>query len=76
MADMMMDIAEDAGDELMKEKIKAHFEKIAGAKWDKAAKIIAEHTLAVWKAEMENKVMEEKESKEFEEKLNAVFSSK
>ena len=76
MAAMMMEIAEDAADELMKEKIKAHFEKMAGAKWDKAAKIIAEHMLKVWKADMENAIMEEKESEEFEEKLDAAFASK
>ena len=68
-AGMIMGLANEAWAELMKEKMKAAFEKIKGDKMDKVAQIGVEACMAYWGNKMKDKASFE----EFEEKLNKAM---
>ena len=48
MTDEMMDLADEAWACLMKEKMKAHMEKVKGKKMDALAQAAVEATIAYW----------------------------
>ena len=62
---MMMDMANEAWHELMKDKIKSAYEKMMGEKMNKTAHVCAEMCMAYWG----NKMKEEMTEAEFDEKL-------
>jgi hypothetical protein len=66
---MIMDFANDAWAELMKEKMKAEYEKEMGAKMNKLAHIGVEACIAYWNGQM----MEKAKWAEFEEKLKKAM---
>ena len=67
---MMMEIANEAWTELMKDKMKAAYEKAKGDKMDKVAHISVEACMAYWANKMKSQAAWE----EFEEKLkNAMM---
>ncbi|GEM_PF-1832071 len=66
----MMGLADDAWEELMKEKMKIALQKAKGEKMDKVAQICVEACIAYWS----NKMKEESAWAEFNEKLkNAMM---
>lgn len=66
---MMMNLANDAWEELMKEKIKTAYEKVIGDKMSKAAAVSAEACIAYWNSKMK----EEAACAEFEDKLGKAM---
>ena len=67
---MMMGLANEAWSELMKEKMKAAYEKAKGDKMNKVAQISVEACMAYWGSKMKSK----EAWNEFEEKLkNAMM---
>lgn len=62
---MFMGLANEAWSELMKEKMKAAYQKAIGDKMDRAAAISVEACMAYWK----HKMTSEAACAEFEEKL-------
>ncbi len=66
---MMMKLAEDAWSELMKEKIKAVFEKETGSMMNKVAQATAEASIAYWTHKMEG----EAKCHEHQEKIMKAF---
>ena len=66
---MMMHIANEAWEELMKEKMKAALEKVKGAQMDKAAQVAVEATMAYWAG----KKREEASYSEYEDKLHKAM---
>ena len=62
---MMMDLANDAWEELMMEKMKSSYEKAVGDKMNKAAQVCVEACIAYWGQKMKG----EASWAEFEEKL-------
>lgn len=71
MSKMIFDLANDAWAELMKEKMKAHYEKAIGTRMDKVALVGVEGAIAYWEAQMSNKA----KCAEFQDKLKKVFMS-
>ena len=69
MGKMMMDLANEAWSELMKEKMKASYEKAVGDKMNKAAQVSVEACMAYWN----NKMKEQASCAEFEEKLKRAM---
>ena len=67
---MILEFANDAWAELMKEKMKAAYEEAVGEKMSKVAKIGVEACMAYW----QNKMRSEAASAEFEEKLAKAMS--
>jgi len=66
----MMGLADEAWEELMKDKMKLALQKAKGEKMDKVAQIAVEGCIAYWS----NKMKEESSWTEFEEKLkNAMM---
>jgi len=61
----MEKLANQAWEELFKEKIKKHYEKSIGQKMDVNAQIVAERAIHVWK----NKMATKEAKKEYENKL-------
>lgn len=53
--DMVLNIAHDAWEELMREKMKAHYEKNMGEKMDKTAEAAVLATMSHWKNKMKAK---------------------
>ena len=66
---MMMDMANEAWHELMKDKIKSAYEKLIGEKMNKTAHVCAEMCIAYWG----NKMKEEMTSAEFEDKIRKAM---
>ena len=66
---MMMKLAEDAWSDLMKEKIKAVYEKQTGAMMNKVAQAAAEASIAYWTHKMEG----EAKCHEHQEKIMKAF---
>lgn len=67
----MEKLADQAWEELFKEKIKKHYEEAIGKKMDVSAKIIAEQAIVTWK----NKMATKEAKKEYEYKLFAAMKS-
>ena len=67
----MEKLANQAWDELFKEKIKKHYEENIGKKMDDNARIVAEQAIHVWKNKMANR----EAKKEYEYKLFAAMKS-
>ena len=65
----MEKLADQAWEELFKEKIKNHYEEAIGKKMDVSAKIIAEQAIVTWK----NKMATKEAKREYEYKLFAVM---
>lgn len=68
---MMIQMSEDAWSELMLEKMKKEFEKVNGAKMDKAAALAVEASMNHWKGKMEMMG----KHKEFGQKLMSVMGN-
>jgi len=68
-AKMMMYLANEAWSELLKDKMKAAYEKSIGDKMNKIAHISVEACIAYWG----NKMKESSSWEEFEEKLKAAM---
>ena len=66
---MMMDLANEAWSELMKEKMKAAYEKAMGDKMSKMAAVGVEACMAYWNHKMKS----EASCAEFEEKLKKAM---
>jgi len=66
---MMMDMANESWSELMKEKMKAAYEKAIGDKMSKMASVGVEACMAYWNQKMKN----EASCAEFEEKLKKAM---
>ena len=69
MGKMMMDLANEAWSELMKEKMKAAYEKAVGDKMNKSSQASVEACMAYWN----NKMKEQASCAEFEEKLKRAM---
>ncbi len=69
MGAMIMKLANEAWDDLMKEKMKSSYEKAMGSKMDKAAQIGVEACIMYWGNKMKGKVA----WAEFEEKLSKAM---
>ena len=67
--DMMMNIANEAWEELMKEKMKSAYEKSIGDKMNRTAMVAVEACIAYWG----NKMKEKAACAEFEEKLKKAM---
>lgn len=67
----LLDLADAAWMELLKEKIKKHIEKRSGAHLDQLAAYISENNHARWSAKM----AEERTQQEFEDKLMSILMS-
>ena len=65
----MEKLANQAWDELFKEKVKKHYEESIGKKIDKNAKIVAEQAIHTWRNKMANR----EAKKEYEHKLFTVM---
>tara|TARA_Y100000310_G_scaffold340490_1_gene436442 strand:- start:342 stop:626 length:285 start_codon:yes stop_codon:yes gene_type:complete len=70
MTDHLMGLADEAWEELFKEKIKAHYEKTAGEKMTRTAEATAEAAMAFWQSKMAKK----KTIAEQTEKIKQSFS--
>ena len=70
---MMTDLAEDAWAAVVQRKIEAMIEKEDGKSLNNVAKVILEHTRAMWKAKMSGKEMPKGAAEEFEKKLMAAM---
>ena len=66
---MMMRMADEAWEELMKEKMKQAYEKSIGEKMNKVASVAVEGCIAFWT----NKMKEESTCHEFEQKLSKAM---
>lgn len=73
MSRMMLKIADDAWYELMKEKMKAEYEKKRGEKMSKAAKIGVQHSIEFWETKMKNMEMKKEKIEEFKKELMGAF---
>ncbi|MFA6907400.1 MAG: hypothetical protein WC263_01075 [Candidatus Micrarchaeia archaeon] len=73
---MMVDVAEDAWTSVVQGKIEAMIEKEDGKGLDKVARIILEHTRAIWKAKMAGKELPKGAEEEFEKRLMAAMGGK
>lgn len=71
MTDEMMCLANQAWADLMKEKMKVHFEKINGPKMDKVAKVCVEMCMGYWQHKMSGKA----QCEEHKEKIKNAFMS-
>ena len=69
-SDMIMQLANEAWAELMKEKMKSAYEEAVGDRMNKVAKIGVEACMGYW----QNKMRSEAASAEFEEKLAKAMS--
>ncbi|HLC50286.1 MAG TPA: hypothetical protein VJI97_02555 [Candidatus Nanoarchaeia archaeon] len=69
MAVMVMGLANDAWSKLMKEKMKAAYEKAIGPKMDRMAQVGVEACIAYWNNQMKDKAA----FAEFEEKLKKAM---
>jgi hypothetical protein len=65
----MEKLANQAWDELFKEKVKKHYEENIGKKMDENAEIVAERAIHIWKNKMANR----EAKKEYEHKLFAAM---
>jgi hypothetical protein len=65
----MEKLANQAWDELFKEKVKKHYEENIGKKMDENAEIVAEQAIHIWKNKMANR----EAKKEYEHKLFAAM---
>jgi hypothetical protein len=70
MAGVLMDIADEAWEDLMRDKMKKAFEKAKGEKMDKAAALVVEASISYW----EGKMKEKAKWNEFEDKLKSIMS--
>ena len=66
---MIMQLANEAWGELMKEKMKAAYDKAVGDKMNKAAQVGVEASMAFWSGKMKEKAS----FAEFEEKLKKAM---
>lgn len=66
----MEKLANQAWDELFKEKVKKHYEENIGKKMDENAKIVAEQAIHIWNNKMSNR----ETKKEYEHKLFTAMS--
>lgn len=77
MSEMMMSMTNDAWAELMVDKMKKVFEELKGQTMDKAARVCAEYSIAVWAERMKTKDMTKEPSPEeaeaFKKKLEEAF---
>ncbi len=65
----LLDIADSAWKEVLKEKIKEHIRETQGEKMTELAKIVSETNSARWK----HKMMKKKGVKEFKERLSSFW---
>lgn len=70
--DWLLEIADEAWTEVLKDKIKEHILKNQGKKMDELAEIVSEANGARWKHKMEKK----QKCREFKEKICHFFGSK
>lgn len=71
MGNEIFDLAHQAWEELMVEKMKKEFEKANGARMNKVAKVAVDSTNAYW----QNFMQKEAGHQEYEQKLNKAFMS-
>lgn len=70
MPEKLLALADEAWNELLKEKIKAEITKSCGDSMDKLAKLVAETNKAKWAHTIKGKV----KCHEYKDKLKAIFS--
>ncbi len=55
-SEMLLDLADEAWSELMKEKMKVEYERLKGKQMDKAAAAAVQMAMAYWEAKMQKHV--------------------
>ena len=74
-AQMMMQLSDNAWAELMKEKMKSHYEKKVGQSMDKVAEIGVDMGLDFWESHMKQEKFSKEKIDEYEKKLKEAFNS-
>tara|TARA_Y100000310_G_scaffold345846_1_gene471188 strand:- start:70389 stop:70679 length:291 start_codon:yes stop_codon:yes gene_type:complete len=70
MTDKLLCLAHDAWEDLFKEKVKAHYEKVLGEKMNKSAEVTAEAAIDFWQMKMQGK----QKGQEHSQKIRQSFS--
>lgn len=73
MPHMMLKLGDDAWADLMKEKMKAVYERERGANMDKASEVIVHASIDFWMQKMAGKEVGDEFFAEFGKKLDAAF---
>jgi len=69
----MVELAHDAWEDLMKEKMKQVYEDTPGEVMQNAAKVIVDHVMFTWEKMMSGEKVTDEEIKSFQDKLNKTF---